>query len=774
MNDNRTGIVAFTKDWNDVPTCTTHILREMGKEMPVLWVNSIGTRKPDIKHPAHLKRIIQRLVGGFKRAELKENKLRVLSPLLIPKAETTIARWLNRKLFAWQVRRELRVMQCEQIEYWCFVPNAVDLLPGNTNNAKIIYYCVDDWTKFHYLDTEWIAGKERDLLRRADIVFAVSQYLVKALATRCEGVTPIYMPHGVEYGKFSRALEVKEFPDDLAGISKPVIGFYGNIYPWVDVDLVAELAKRRPQWNFVFIGGVFCDTSSLETLSNVYLLGRKEHDELPLYCAGFDVAIIPYDMKNPRMESVNPVKTRELLAAGVPIVAADVPELRGIDNVIIAGGIDEWLNGIEQQLSRDDYEKISAGMQKDDWSIKVDNIRNIVVGAVPCARPGRHGDGGHGEGRHGEGRHGDLPVRGMDSFARPGQARGGQVSARTDIIKKIALSIISIVIMFVCLELVARAYKGEWHWKNFWLAERDFVRSAYPVQFDKRLGWIPAAGASGSKNIWGSKVTIDKNSIRENGNNTTFPSRPLLLTVGDSFVFGDEVSDNETWPAYLEKELDRKVINGGVCGYGIDQSFLRLQQLVQKYKPDVILFGFTPDDIRRTGLSVYLRVPKPYFSLTGNELVLHTEHISKEKISRHDGIIRPVIGYSFFIHKIMRKFFPQYWLQGSWRSKPSGSDGLEVSRQIMKELSTIAPGVRKYIVVEYLANPTDADYANVDKVLSAVDTNVIEIIDMRNILQEIRGKDFDEFCGLYYKHMTATGNKLVAETIADRAGRNDE
>jgi glycosyltransferase involved in cell wall biosynthesis len=391
-------IVAFTKDWDDVPTCTTHILREMGKTLPVLWVNSIGTRKPRLGHPSHVGRVVRRLASGFRRAERKENHLRVLNPILIPKAQSRFAQWANRKLFSWQAGRELADMGDGPIEYWCFVPNAVDLLPPTlatrhsplATRHAVVYYCVDDWSKFTYLDAEWISKKERELVRVADIIFTPARYLVEKMASLTEGGRPVhYIPHGVEYQKFRAALAVRTLPEDVAGIKKPVIGFYGNIYPWVDLNLVAELARRRPDWSFVLIGGIFCDVARLQGLANVHLLGRKEHDDLPRYCAAFDVGMIPYDLADPRMESVNPVKAREILAAGVPIVASDVPELRMFgEDVLIAKTPDEWVHGIERQMRRDDRERVSRSVQNDDWADRVATIRGKI-----CELPGRKPQG---------------------------------------------------------------------------------------------------------------------------------------------------------------------------------------------------------------------------------------------------------------------------------------------------------------------------------------------------------------------------------------------
>lgn len=377
-------IVAFTKDWDDVPTCTTHVLREMAKTLPVLWVESIGTRKPSLAAGKDLRRICRRLKRTLDGAVLKENGLRVLSPFAIPKTESAWGQWINRLLMGRQIQRELRRMGTGPVEYWCFVPNAVDLLPGARNpepgrRPMVVYYCVDDWSQFHNLDGAWLAAKEEQLLRRADVVFTPARYL----ETKCRAIAGDrvhYVPHGVDLAGFSQALDpTTSIPADMAVIPKPVVGFYGNLHPWVDFELIGRIARLRPQWSIVLIGEVFCDVSPLKTLSNIHFLGRREHRELPAYCKAFNVAIIPYDMKQARMESVNPVKTKELLAAGVPVVAADISELLGYgDDVVICRTDEEWIAALEKQLVRTDRADISRRMAAEDWSEKVKTMRRIV------------------------------------------------------------------------------------------------------------------------------------------------------------------------------------------------------------------------------------------------------------------------------------------------------------------------------------------------------------------------------------------------------------
>ena len=405
-------IVAFTKDWDDVPTCTTHVLREMGTRMPVLWVSSIGTRRPQLGAGKDARRLIDRLRRAFRRAEAKEHNLRVLWPLLFPRAERNAVVRVNRFLMKQYERREWDWMGSGPVEYWCFVPNAVDLLPGRqraergnlkpekfgadgipsglrsqvsgltphpSSLSRVIYYCVDDWTLFHNLDGEWLGKKEDELLKRADVVFSPAAYLVEKC--RRAGATNVHhVPHGVEYSKFVTALEdATPIPEDIRALPHPVIGFYGNIHPWIDFGLVDELAGRCPEWTFVLIGQVYCDISRFDRLPNVHFLGRREHDELPGYCKAFDAAFIPYDAGNPRMESVNPVKTQELLAAGVPVVATDIPELRRFgDRVLLCRSLDEWVAALKKQIVRTDRVAISRSVAGDDWSERVQQIRQIV------------------------------------------------------------------------------------------------------------------------------------------------------------------------------------------------------------------------------------------------------------------------------------------------------------------------------------------------------------------------------------------------------------
>src|SRR6516164_467780 len=136
-------------------------------------------------------------------------------------------------------------------------------------------------------------------------------------------------------------------------------------------------------------------------------------------------------------------------------------------------------------------------------------------------------------------------------------------------------------------------------------------------------GWAVRPGLS-RITVFNNK-TLSSNSRGLRGSSEYPYEKPLgtlrILTFGDSFTFGDEVSDNETWSYYLEKLLPgSEIINFGVHGYGHDQMLLYLWEEGIKYHPDLVILGFLSMDMRRNMLS-FRDYAKPRFVLDGRHLV---------------------------------------------------------------------------------------------------------------------------------------------------------
>lgn len=377
--DTPTGIICFAKDWHEDPTSNHHVLRELAKTRRVLWLNSVATRTPKLSSGRDLGKI-RRKLSEFTRGPVNvENDLWVFTPLVLPLPHSAIARRVNQQILRATIAVLRRRLGLDRFQLWTFLPNVADYV-GTLGEELSVYYCVDEWSMFTYLDGGQTVAAETRLLERVDCVFAINHAL--ADAKRALNPETHVSPHGVDHAVFARALDpATEVPADLAALPRPVVGFYGTIQDWVDLDLIAELARRRPGWSFALLGQILVDTSAVAGLPNVHLLGRRPHEELPAYCRGFDVGLIPYRMIE-RMAFVNPIKLREYLSAGLPVVSTPVPEVvRHADWCAIGSGADEIEAAIARAIAEDTPERRrarSAAMTQETWAARVARVSQIV------------------------------------------------------------------------------------------------------------------------------------------------------------------------------------------------------------------------------------------------------------------------------------------------------------------------------------------------------------------------------------------------------------
>ena len=373
------GIVAFAKDWHEDPTSNHHVLRELARTRRVLWLNSIATRTPNLASGRDLGKIGRKL-REFSRGPVNvEHDLWVFSPLVLPLPHSAAARRVNRALLRATLRTVRWRLGLRDFHLWTFLPTVADYV-GSLGESLSVYYCVDEWSLFSYLDRDETVRAERALLDKVDCVFAINDALAET--KRAANPATFVSPHGVDHALFARALDpATQVPDDLAALPRPVIGFYGTLRDWVDLELVAAVAKARPRWSIALIGQALDDVGSVRGLDNVHLLGRKPHERLPAYCKGFDVGMIPYRIDE-RMRFVNPIKLREYLSAGVPVVSTRVPEVeRYAAHATIADDAPAFVRAIEAALAADSpaaRRARSAAMAAETWPARVSEVARIV------------------------------------------------------------------------------------------------------------------------------------------------------------------------------------------------------------------------------------------------------------------------------------------------------------------------------------------------------------------------------------------------------------
>lgn len=243
----------------------------------------------------------------------------------------------------------------------------------------VVYDCMDLHAGFSTNRPEMLAQEEA-LLGGADLVVVSSAFLENAAQGRARRLSVVR--NACDYQHFARVRErVRE--------ARPVVGYYGAIADWFDTDLVADLAQRRPDWDFVLVGSTFtADTSRLSRLANVKLPGEQPYAHLPRWLETFDVAIVPFK-RLPLTEATNPVKAYEMLAAGKPVVAVPIPEVARLAPLVrLASTPEEFEREILAALAEADPEAVEARRafaRENTWQRRYEDLLPRVSECFPLA-----------------------------------------------------------------------------------------------------------------------------------------------------------------------------------------------------------------------------------------------------------------------------------------------------------------------------------------------------------------------------------------------------
>ena len=377
-------MLCFSHDWTGDPLSKTHLMRLFARDNRVLWVNSIGYRTPSFGSKRDLGRIVRKLRAVAEPVREVEKNIFVLNPLSVPAFGYSVLRALNARSLRWQVRRAMRRLRFRRPINWVFNP-AAGVLAGSLGEDKIVYYCVDEYTAFKGVDQAALTSIEHGLLGRADLVIVSAEKLLHA--KRSPRAPTILVRHGVDYDHFASALRATtRIPEEIARLPKPVIGYFGLIADdWVDIPLLVHVARSFPTGSLVMLGSVTMDVSALAKEPNVHLLGRKPYASLPGYSRGFDVALIPFPVTEVTLNA-NPLKAREYLASGLPVVSTPIPEVEAIGHCLVGRTPEEFVARVREALAAPGPDRArSRLMESESWGARVEEVRRqwALAGAGP-------------------------------------------------------------------------------------------------------------------------------------------------------------------------------------------------------------------------------------------------------------------------------------------------------------------------------------------------------------------------------------------------------
>jgi hypothetical protein len=359
-------------------------MRILARDNRVLWVNSLGNRTPRATR-SDAARAWKKLREAARGLSEPVQNLHVLAPVYLPAYGSAAARRLNGALLGLQVRRAMRRLGMRRPISWSFLPSAAPVA-GTLGEALVVYHVVDEFSAFSDASAH-VAALERDLLARADLVIASSERLLAD--KRRVNPRTVLVRHGVDHRHFARALEPLPLPPPLAALPRPVIGFFGLVADWIDLPLIRTVADAYPAASVVLLGKVVTDTSALDGAQNVHLMGRRPYAELPAWCRGFDVAITPF-RRNALALAANPLKAREYVAAGLPNVCTDLPELRRIPGCTVVEDAAAFVAAVGEALRAGGPSPArSALVQGESWEAKVEELRAHVTAAEAAQDPER-------------------------------------------------------------------------------------------------------------------------------------------------------------------------------------------------------------------------------------------------------------------------------------------------------------------------------------------------------------------------------------------------
>lgn len=371
----------FGHDWSGDPLSKTHLMRHLAKDNRILWINSIGYRTPQAS-ARDFRRAINKLKAVAEPVKEVEKNIFVLNPFAIPAYGVPGMREVNRQLLRLQIFRAMKRLGFKRPVNWVFNPTA-SVVAGSLGEELLVYYCVDEFTAFSDAGTKTMVDLEDQLIKRADLVVVSAQRLLESKGGK--NPNTVLVRHGVEYAHFRKALlpETK-IPDDIAKLPHPIIGYFGLMAAdWIDIDLMEHIAKHFSGGSLVLLGKVTADVSRLSALPNVHLLGRKPFADLPGYSKGFDVAILPFPISEVTLNA-NPLKVREYLAAGLPVVSTKIPEVEVLGLARIAETKEAFCQQIEEAM-KDPGPKAerSDTMKGESWEGRVEEVRRHVGALAP-------------------------------------------------------------------------------------------------------------------------------------------------------------------------------------------------------------------------------------------------------------------------------------------------------------------------------------------------------------------------------------------------------
>jgi glycosyltransferase involved in cell wall biosynthesis len=366
------------------------IMRRLAKDWPVLFVNSLAVRMPSLKEKSQFAARIGRKLKSLSRGCVNvENKFWVFSPVSVPGPT-------GQKLSNWALAPQIKLAAAragiKRPLLWVHCPAGTALV-NDIPHAALVLQRTDRFESFPEADPAVVGAQIKALKAAADLVVYCNANLMAEEASEVR--RQLLITHGVDLEMFIAAGKSKApGPADVAVLKRPRVGFVGGIDAHTfGPKLFLGAASRLPDVEFALIGGCSLPEGWC-TLPNVKLLGRKPYEQVASYMAAMDVLIMPWNDSD-WIQACNPIKLKEYLAAGRPVVTTDFPALGKYRDIVrVAKGSRAFAEAIRSALSAPyDAERARKLVATEGWDAKASYLGEALVDLIYEMAEAREGAG---------------------------------------------------------------------------------------------------------------------------------------------------------------------------------------------------------------------------------------------------------------------------------------------------------------------------------------------------------------------------------------------
>ena len=368
-----------TTPYLDPPTSKQEFMNRM--ETEVLYFDPAVTLLAPLADRKNFKRLFAFLKKG---KQVRDHIINYSLPPMLPFYNRV--RCVNKWNYFWlslYIKSKMRKHHCADAMLWVYHPGHVDAIK-RIQPRCLVYHCVDRHSAYKgQIDPALVDAMERELATRADIVFCTSAGLYNTLKEHNPNCHMI--PNGSNYDIFSLAAAPLPEPEELKGLSRPILGFTGAFQECIDYAVMAAAANAVPGATLVLIGhkNPNADMSALDGMGNVKIIASMPQKRLVAYMAHFDVCLNPFKEGGLAMD-VSSLKFYDYLSAGKPI--ASTPATRQVldyaEIIYLGSGPEGFADACKRALAETGDELKNKRMEYGrltSWDARAAEIKRILA-----------------------------------------------------------------------------------------------------------------------------------------------------------------------------------------------------------------------------------------------------------------------------------------------------------------------------------------------------------------------------------------------------------